>query len=185
LSTSQNPKILDFYKKHIIKTFYYDTYGREQTKYLLTREGFSLIALGFTGEKAELFKIKYIEAFEEMYEKLRGYALATYLGRTENKQLVYVIKNSITGLIKIGITNNLKRRLNQLECATGCELEVVFCSPVSDNSKDLEKYLHTRFSDFRCRGEWFDVSSDLVVNAITQLDFLLESSLESEGVRKT
>jgi Rha family phage regulatory protein len=95
LSTSQNPKILDFYKKHIIKTFYYDTYSREQTKYLLTREGFSLIALGFTGEKAELFKIKYIEAFEEMYEKLRGYALAHFLGRTDQKQLVYIIKNAL------------------------------------------------------------------------------------------
>ena len=46
-----------------------DTYGREQTVYLMNRDGFSLLAMGFTGREAMAWKVKYISAFNEM-EKL-------------------------------------------------------------------------------------------------------------------
>lgn len=39
--------------------------------YLLTRDGFSLIVMSFTGEKAFNWKIKYIEAFNKMEEMLK------------------------------------------------------------------------------------------------------------------
>lgn len=41
--------------------------------YELTRDGFSLLVMGFTGKKALEWKIKYIEAFNLMEQKLRGY----------------------------------------------------------------------------------------------------------------
>lgn len=49
-----------------------DSYGRNQRTYLMTRDGFTLLAMGFTGKKALEWKIKYIEAFNEMEEKLRN-----------------------------------------------------------------------------------------------------------------
>ena len=49
----------------------FDSYKREQKQYLLTRDGFSLLAMGFTGAKALKWKIKYIEAFNKMEEALR------------------------------------------------------------------------------------------------------------------
>ena len=39
-------------------------------EYLLTRDGFSLLVMGFTGEKALSWKLKYIEAFNEMEKEL-------------------------------------------------------------------------------------------------------------------
>lgn len=45
---------------------YRDSYGREQNEYLLTRDGFSLLVMGFTGKKALEWKLKYIEAFNKM-----------------------------------------------------------------------------------------------------------------------
>ena len=39
--------------------------------YLITRDGFTLLAMGFTGFKAMQFKIAYIEAFNAMEAKLR------------------------------------------------------------------------------------------------------------------
>ncbi len=39
--------------------------------YLLTKDGFTLLAMGFTGKKAMQFKIAYIEAFNAMEAKLR------------------------------------------------------------------------------------------------------------------
>lgn len=47
-----------------------DSYGRNQRSYLMTRDGFTLLAMGFTGKKALEWKIKYIEAFNEMEKQL-------------------------------------------------------------------------------------------------------------------
>lgn len=49
-----------------IPSTYQDSYGREQREYLLTRDGFTLLAMGFTGKKALDWKLKYIEAFNKM-----------------------------------------------------------------------------------------------------------------------
>ena len=46
--------------------------GKEYTEYLLTRDGFSLLVMGFTGSKALEWKLKYIEAFNKMEEELRN-----------------------------------------------------------------------------------------------------------------
>lgn len=43
-----------------------DSYGREQKIYFMNRDGFSLLAMGFTGSKAMEWKLKYIEAFNKM-----------------------------------------------------------------------------------------------------------------------
>jgi len=51
-------------------------YEHEQNKqiyreYLLTRDGFTLLAMGFTGQKALNWKLKYIEAFNKMEQALK------------------------------------------------------------------------------------------------------------------
>ncbi|MDO4446190.1 MAG: phage regulatory protein/antirepressor Ant [Bacillota bacterium] len=43
-----------------------DNYGRLQKVYLMNRDGFSLLAMGFTGKLAFDWKIKYINAFNQM-----------------------------------------------------------------------------------------------------------------------
>lgn len=45
---------------------YEDSYGRSQKYYLMNRDGFSLLAMGFTGQKALDWKLKYIEAFNAL-----------------------------------------------------------------------------------------------------------------------
>ena len=45
---------------------YLDSYGREQRCYLMTRDGFTLLAMGFTGPKALEWKFAYIKAFNDL-----------------------------------------------------------------------------------------------------------------------
>lgn len=45
--------------------------GRRLPEYIMTRDGFSLLAMGFTGRKALQWKLKYIEAFNRMEEALK------------------------------------------------------------------------------------------------------------------
>ena len=44
--------------------------GQEYKEYLMNRDGFSLLVMGFTGKEAMEWKIKYINAFNEMERKL-------------------------------------------------------------------------------------------------------------------
>lgn len=48
----------------------WDSYGREQKIYLINKDGFLLLAMGFTGSKALKFKAAFIEAFNEMQKRL-------------------------------------------------------------------------------------------------------------------
>lgn len=48
------------------QTSYKDTSGKSNKVYLMNRDGFTLLAMGFTGKKALEWKLKYINAFNEM-----------------------------------------------------------------------------------------------------------------------
>lgn len=48
-----------------------DSYGRDRRIYYMNRDGFTLLAMGFTGKKALDFKLKYIEAFNDMEKAIK------------------------------------------------------------------------------------------------------------------
>lgn len=50
---------------------YEDKQGKPRKKYLLTRDGFSLLVMGFTGPAALHWKLLYIEAFNKMEKSLK------------------------------------------------------------------------------------------------------------------
>ncbi|WP_159522877.1 phage regulatory protein/antirepressor Ant [Sunxiuqinia indica] len=49
----------------------YANRGKDYPMYLMNRDGFSLLVMGFTGAKALRFKIEFIHAFNKMEETLR------------------------------------------------------------------------------------------------------------------
>ncbi len=51
---------------------YKDSYGREQMKYNLTKDGFTLLVMGFTGFEAARFKEMYITEFNRMEQELKN-----------------------------------------------------------------------------------------------------------------
>ncbi|OEW88270.1 Rha family transcriptional regulator [Campylobacter jejuni] len=51
---------------------YIDSTGRILPCHKITRDGFSLLVMGFTGEKAYKWKIEFIKAFNEMEKRLRN-----------------------------------------------------------------------------------------------------------------
>lgn len=48
-----------------------DSYGRDRRVFFLNRDGFTLLAMGFTGTKAMQWKVKYIDAFNRMEAELK------------------------------------------------------------------------------------------------------------------
>lgn len=49
-----------------------DSYGRNRKTYFMNKDGFTLLAFGFTGKKANEFKLEYIKAFNEMEEIIKN-----------------------------------------------------------------------------------------------------------------
>lgn len=49
-----------------------DSYGRNQKVFFMNRDGFTLLVMGYTGEKAMKFKLAYIKQFNEMEKALIG-----------------------------------------------------------------------------------------------------------------
>lgn len=56
-----------------------DSYNRPRRAFLMNRDGFTLLAMGFTGKKALEFKLKYIEAFNRMEQQLKELNQPSYM----------------------------------------------------------------------------------------------------------
>ncbi|CAJ1186143.1 hypothetical protein CPEBRM1_ABPJDJAI_00863 [Companilactobacillus paralimentarius] len=69
--TVENPTV----KKMFVEGTYKNSRNREYREIFMNRDGFTLLAMGFTGKKALKFKMQYIEAFNKMENELkRGYS---------------------------------------------------------------------------------------------------------------
>ena len=58
--------------KSMIYETSYENRGRQYPMYYMNRDGFSLLVMGFTGKEALEWKMKYIQAFNEMEQKLNN-----------------------------------------------------------------------------------------------------------------
>lgn len=68
MSIREYPRIENYF----IKSTYVDENKIEQREYYLTRDGFSLLVMGFTGEKALKWKLNYIQAFNCMEQVIKN-----------------------------------------------------------------------------------------------------------------
>ena len=68
-------KVLDelgeFGRLNFEPSSYLNEQGKRQRSFSLTRDGFTILAMGFTGEAALAWKVKYIDAFNAMEGELR------------------------------------------------------------------------------------------------------------------
>ena len=60
-----------FSEHNFMPAEYSDAQGKPRPMYFVTRDGFTLLAMGFTGAKAMQFKVAYIEAFNTMERTIK------------------------------------------------------------------------------------------------------------------
>lgn len=73
-----------------------DSYGRMQPAYEMTEEGFTLLVMGFTGEEAMSWKLRYIRAFNLMRAELLNRANRRQAVRQDTKKR----RNELTAALK-------------------------------------------------------------------------------------
>lgn len=83
------------------KATYVNKQGHEQPMFYMNRDGFTLLAMGFTGDKALQFKLKYIEAFNKMEQMIKAQALP----QTPEEKLALTMQ----------VTGRLDKRVTKVE----------------------------------------------------------------------
>ena len=133
--------------KYFIESTYTDKSNRKSKEYLLTRDGFSFLVMGFTGSKADEWKLKYIEAFNKMEQALR---------EQEKHKLPATYKEALLELVKTieekERVEEEKQRLihnNKTYTATEMAKELGFRSAVAFN-----KYLAEKKIQYKVNNTW-------------------------------
>ncbi|CAI2619948.1 hypothetical protein AKUH4B111J_09470 [Apilactobacillus kunkeei] len=81
-----------------------DSYGRNRKTYFMTKDGFTLLAFGFTGKKANEFKLDYIQAFNKM---------ESYINKHNETQLPETPEDKL--VLTMEVTNRTVKRVNEIE----------------------------------------------------------------------
>lgn len=92
-----------------------------------------------------------------------------FVSNKRKKSHIYLICNSHTNAIKIGITNNVDARVKKLQYSSGAEMQILATSesPTLDAFL-IERFLHDYYRQYRNIGEWFTLG-EYEINQITQL----------------
>ena len=106
------------------KSMFYETTfenrGKQYPMYLMNRDGFTLLAMGFTGKAALEWKLKYIAAFNEMEKKL-----------TEQPQLT---RSQLLATALIAAHEELEEKDKQIETM---KPKALFADAVSASSQSI------------------------------------------------
>lgn len=117
--------------------FFETTYQHPQNKqfykcYEMTRDGFMLLTMGFSGQKALAWKLKYIHAFNEMENEIKRLTFAKEYGRIELERMFSQeeMKNFARASEEIHNCNNALNRIDysitQLSGVVKCFLQENF-----------------------------------------------------------
>src|SRR5690554_4996583 len=91
--------------KYFIESSYKAGTGKSYTEYLLTRDGFTLLAMGLTGKKALEWKLRYIEAFNRMESALKE---VYHVSQT-------AIVNNVMEVLEERVLSSIDERLSKYE----------------------------------------------------------------------
>jgi Rha family phage regulatory protein len=100
----------EFTQRNFAFSEYKDSTGRKLPEYLITKDGFAMLAFGFTGKEAFKFKEAYINKFNRMEQilqekKTQKWQEARQLGKAHNTEMMDTVKAFCEYAISQGSTN--------------------------------------------------------------------------------
>lgn len=106
-----------FWQHNFVQSEYLNEQKHKQPMYIMTRDGFTMLAMGYTGEKAMKFKEAYIRQFNEMEKVLRGKVIEREKGIAVRQSLTKAIQQS---------TENDRMHGHAYSTYTNCIYKVLF-----------------------------------------------------------
>ena len=182
LTLEENPNLDAPTKEYILKGFvkasYTSVQNKELPKYILSEQAVLQLLLKYSSE----VRANFIKAFKETRDTLDNIYKLKELEKIlpeidTNSSYVYIIKNMDTGNIKIGVSNDVQKRLNTFRTGNDCQLELVYKSVICSNSFSIEQSVHEYFKDYRVRGEWFNVDESEVIRFLECSNYTLKTQM--------
>lgn len=84
----------EFTERNFALSSYKDSSGKSNKQYIITRDGFTMLVMGYTGEKAMKFKEGYIRQFNAMEKALIGKMKEREKGIAVRQALTHALKES-------------------------------------------------------------------------------------------
>ena len=116
----------DFRQHNFVQSSYVNSQNKKQPMYYVTRDGFTLLAMGYTGEKAMKFKEGYIRQFNAM-EKL-------LIGKIKEREKGIAVRQAFTKAIQQSSENE---RMHGHAYST--YTDVIYKSIFGKNAKQLRE----------------------------------------------
>lgn len=173
-----------------LQMFYKSTYEHPQNKqiypeYLMNRDGFTLLAMGFTGSDAMQWKLKYIQAFNEMEKQLHAPSQMSQLemiaamaqAAVANEKRLKEIGSTVT-LIKDTIVqrhdnwrDNINQLINQAAKATGGNYQAIRAESYSILEERAACDLGTRLRNLKQRMQ-NEGATKTKIGSMTKMDVI-------------
>lgn len=158
----------EFSQRNFAPAEYTDEQGKPRPMYHLTRDAFSLLAMGFTGKKALEWKVKYIEAFNLMEAELQKQAEA----KTSRKKAIPASAEK-TRRIETSTKENFRQKiieeLGQMEKQLGRTYNLIkwqFCPTSRDagfTQKDMDYFNTLLHLNYMAMGAVYTAKEALAV----------------------
>jgi len=141
----------EFNQRNFASVTYIDGKGEKRPKYVITQDGFSFLAMGFTGQEAARFKELYIAEFNRMAERINPPApgsiqavFQTAHALLAGQELIVERMNDVERRLdaEITLTSGQQRTLQQAVAKRVCGIE-----PEKDERGPLFRQLYREIKD--------------------------------------
>lgn len=116
----------EFNKRNFALIDYIDSRKRKQPQYLITRDGFTILVMGYTGEKAMQFKEAYIKQFNAMEKAL--------ISKIKEREKGIAVRQALTKALQ---QSNENERMHGHAYST--YTDIIYKSIFGKNSKQLRE----------------------------------------------
>ena len=138
------------YKKMFAEATYTDKSGKQNKMYYLNRDGFTFIAMGFTGRKADEFKLKYIDAFNRMEGQIKQQPQYK-LPQTFSEALIELAK-------EVKKNEELKPKADKYDRYLSYKGLITITEIAKEygmSGRELNQFLHEKGIIFKKGSQWF------------------------------
>ncbi len=115
----------DFSRHNFMPTEYLDVQGKPRPMYNITKDGFSILAMGFTGTKAMKFKLAFLEQFNAMEQSLNNDNTTWKATRGLGKSARAEITDAVKRLVDYATANGSKNAQKYYEAITLMEYKAL------------------------------------------------------------
>ncbi|MDE1506697.1 phage regulatory protein/antirepressor Ant [Ligilactobacillus salivarius] len=138
-------------KNMFAEATYLDKKGEQRKMYYLNRDGFTFIAMGFTGRKADEFKLKYIDAFNRMEERIKQQPTQYKLPQTYSEALIELAKEVKKNEALQSKADKYDRYLSNKGLITITEIAKEY----GMSGAKLNQFLHEKGVIYKRGSKWF------------------------------